>query len=193
MGTIRPEFGGIDSEVRRVSQIVDIIHIVKQPRLAWMSSGALARALDERGVHLSAPTLQRYAREGRLPARTTPGGHYRFDLSEVLRVLDSDAKAAAMPGSHIHDLLARHRDEIRAAVLRHHGTGVYVFGSVARGDATPDSDIDLLVDFAPGSSLFDVLRLTDDLEQLLGRRVDVVSSGALKDRDDGIRREAIPL
>jgi predicted nucleotidyltransferase len=47
--------------------------------------------------------------------------------------------------------------------------------------------------FAPGSSLFDVLRLTDDLEQLLGRRVDIVSSGALKDRDDGIRREAIPL
>lgn len=158
-----------------------------------MSSGALARALGQRGVYLSAPTLQRYARQGRLPARPTPGGHYRFDLAEVLRALEAGSVAAPTRGSDVRELLTQHREEIRAILLRHHGTSLSVFGSVARGEAGPDSDIDLLVNFTSESSLFDVLRLTDDLQRLLGRRVDIVSAGALKDRDDHIRREAIPL
>ena len=68
-----------------------------------------------------------------------------------------------------------------------------VFGSVARGDDHPGSDIDFLVDFQPGSSLFDLIHITDELTELLGRPVDVVSRDGLKDRDDHIRREAVPL
>lgn len=68
-----------------------------------------------------------------------------------------------------------------------------MFGSVARGDAGEDSDIDLLVDFEPDSSLFDLLHLTEELEQLLGHRVDVVSTGGLKDRDGTILAEAVDL
>ena len=158
-----------------------------------MSSGAISRELGRRGIRISAPNLQRYAREGRLPANRTPGGHYRFDLDEVLRALSSGRAAPASSGRSIDDLLARHRGEIRAAVARHHGTGVYVFGSVARGEAGPESDIDLLVDFAPESSLFDLMHLTDELEQLLGRSVDIVAAGGLKPRDAHIRREAIAL
>ena len=68
-----------------------------------------------------------------------------------------------------------------------------MFGSVARGEAGEDSDIDLLVDFDPDSSLFDLLHLTQELEQLLGHRVDVVSTGGLKDRDETILAEAVDL
>jgi len=78
-------------------------------------------------------------------------------------------------------------------VRRHRGRSVAVFGSVARGDETAASDIDFLVEFEPGSSLFDLLHLGEDLEQLLGVPVDVVSAGGLKDRDEHIRREAVPL
>lgn len=68
-----------------------------------------------------------------------------------------------------------------------------LFGSVARGDETPDSDIDFLVDFAPGTSLFDLVDLIADLRALLGVSVDVVSTGGLLDRDDDIRAEARDL
>jgi predicted nucleotidyltransferase len=53
--------------------------------------------------------------------------------------------------------------------------------------------VDFLVDFEPGSSLFDLLHLKDELTALLGFPVDVVSRRALKDRDEHIRREAVPL
>ena len=91
------------------------------------------------------------------------------------------------------DTLKARRDEILAIVKRHHGRSIAVFGSVARGDDHPGSDIDFLVDFEPGSSLFDVLRVGDELTELLGRPVDVVDKAGLKDRGDHIRREAVPL
>lgn len=68
-----------------------------------------------------------------------------------------------------------------------------IFGSVARGEERQGSDIDLLVEFEPGSSLFDLMRLEDELSALLGVQIDVVSAGGLKDRDDDIRREALLL
>ena len=90
-------------------------------------------------------------------------------------------------------LLDQHREEIADAVRRHRGCSVAVFGSVARGDDTERSDVDLLVDFEPGSSLFDLLHLQDELSALLGCPVDVISAGGLKPRDDHIRREALAL
>jgi len=85
------------------------------------------------------------------------------------------------------------RDEINALVRPHHGRAVSLFGSVARGDDTDSSDIDFLVGFDEGSSLFDLMNLQDALEQLLGVSVDVVSLGGLKNRDVHIRREAVPI
>lgn len=84
-----------------------------------------------------------------------------------------------------------HRDAIHEIADQHHARSISVFGSVARGDDGPDSDIDFLVEFALGASLLDLMRIQDDLEKLLGCPVDVVSAGGLKDRDDHIRREAI--
>lgn len=85
------------------------------------------------------------------------------------------------------------RDAIRAAVARHHGRRVRLFGSLARGEDRPGSDVDLLVDFDPGSSLFDLIRLRRELEELLGVPVDVVSAGGLKERDGRILSEAVDL
>jgi predicted nucleotidyltransferase len=90
-------------------------------------------------------------------------------------------------------LVHEHRARILEVAARHGARNVRVFGSVARGDAGENSDIDLLVDFEPDSSLFDLLHLTEELEQLLDHRVDVVSAGGLKDRDRRILAEAVDL
>lgn len=72
--------------------------------------------------------------------------------------------------------------------------GLAVFGSVARGDARPDSDIDLLVESPEGTSSFGFIRFKQLIEQVLGRQIDLVDYGGLKpDLDDDIRREAVLL
>lgn len=95
--------------------------------------------------------------------------------------------------SSLPSLIKENRAEIEAIVRNHRGVSIAVFGSVARGEATESSDIDFLVDFEPSSSLLDLIHLEEALEELLGVDVDVVSSGALLDRDHDIRRDAVPL
>lgn len=90
-------------------------------------------------------------------------------------------------------LVDERRDVIKAAVARHRGRRVRIFGSVARGEEHQGSDIDLLVEFSPGSSLFDLMHLNRELEELLDHRVDVVSEGGLKERDHEILDEASEL
>ena len=69
-----------------------------------------------------------------------------------------------------------------------------VFGSVARRQARPDSDIDLLVEAPEGTSSFEFVRFKQLIEQVLGREIDLVSYGGLKPTlDDDIRREAVLL
>ncbi len=79
-------------------------------------------------------------------------------------------------------LVAAHRDELREVLRRHGVTNARLFGSVARGDDNEDSDVDLLVDFAPGTGLFTVLWIQDELETILGVEVDLIPDAGLKDR-----------
>jgi uncharacterized protein len=95
--------------------------------------------------------------------------------------------------SPLRSLVSARREQVMAVAARHHANRVRVFGSVARGDDRPDSDIDLLVDFAPDSALFDLMRMARELEELLGHPVDVVSTGGLKDRDRHILAESVDL
>lgn len=93
----------------------------------------------------------------------------------------------------VNDLLGR-RDEILRVAARHGARNVRVFGSVARGEADERSDVDFLVEMASGRSLLDLGGLLMDLQDLLGRRVDVVTEKGLKDRiRDRVLREAVPL
>jgi len=70
-------------------------------------------------------------------------------------------------------MLRSRRTEILRLANEHGASNVRVFGSVARGQATERSDVDLLVDMEPGRSLLDLCALEEDLEHLLGRPVDV--------------------
>jgi predicted nucleotidyltransferase len=91
-------------------------------------------------------------------------------------------------------LLKEKREEILRIAARHGAHNVRVFGSVARGDARPDSDVDFLVEMEPGRSLMDVGELKMDLEDLLGRRVDVARPRALRaPLRDCVFSEAVPL
>jgi hypothetical protein len=76
-------------------------------------------------------------------------------------------------------LLKAKRDEILQIAARHGARDVRVFGSAARGEGREDSDIDFLVELAPGRSLLDQAALVLDLRDLLGRKVDVVTEGGL--------------
>jgi len=90
--------------------------------------------------------------------------------------------------------VTEHRDEI-LRMAAHHGAGnVLLFGSVARGEDTPESDVDLLVDVTGQTTPWFPGSLTADLEELLGRRVQVVIRRSLSPliRED-VLREAVPL
>jgi len=70
---------------------------------------------------------------------------------------------------------------------------VRIFGSLARGTSSPESDVDFLVDFEPDASALDQVGLVHDLEGLLGVGLEVVSAGGLQPRHEGIVRQAIEL
>ena len=94
----------------------------------------------------------------------------------------------------VEQLLQSKREEIIGLAARHGALNVRVFGSVARGEARPDSDVDFLVDLESGRSLFDLGGLLTDLQTLLGCKVDVVTEKALRPRvRERVKREAVPL
>lgn len=94
----------------------------------------------------------------------------------------------------LRELVESHRDEIKAIVARHHGRSVAIFGSVARGDEQPGSDIDFLVELAPGTRPFEILSIGAELEEALGVKVDVGTPDSLRERPrDDVLSEAVTL
>ena len=94
----------------------------------------------------------------------------------------------------IQQVLQSKRADILRLAIRHGASDVRVFGSAARGEAGADSDVDLLVKMAPERSLLDHVALWQDLEDLLGCKVDVVSEKALHWLiRDQVLKEALPL
>ena len=79
----------------------------------------------------------------------------------------------------IKEIIGDRRDAILALAAKHGASNVRIFGSVAEGEADEASDVDFLVDMEPGRSLFDLGGLLMDLEELLGRKVDLVTEPAL--------------
>ncbi len=90
--------------------------------------------------------------------------------------------------------LASHRASIRRVVESHRASNPRVFGSVVHGDDTEDSDLDILVDPTPDTTLFDIGAIRHELLQLLGVQVDVLTPKALPDRfRDRVLSEAVPV
>ena len=91
-------------------------------------------------------------------------------------------------------LLADKKVIVRELIARSRATNPRIFGSVVRGDDTEGSDLDLLVDALPGATLFDLGGLQDELEAVLGTRVDIRTPGDLPERIRAqVLREARPL
>jgi len=122
---------------------------------------------------------------GRAPFPSMVGGLAAGDLPSCCM--------PRVPDSPLRRLVQDRRRDIEAAARRHKARSITLFGSVARGEETPTSDLDFLVEFEPTSDLFDLLHLRDELFELLGHPVDVVSTGGLKPRDRRIHEEAVAL
>ena len=83
---------------------------------------------------------------------------------------------------------------VRTLALAHGARSVEMFGSAARGEERPESDIDLLVELDRGRSLLDLIALGNDLEEAFGRRVDVVEKSAAKARvRESARRDGVKI
>lgn len=92
------------------------------------------------------------------------------------------------------ELLREKREDILLLAGKYGASNVRVFGSVARGEADEQSDIDLLIEMERGRSLLALAGLLVDLEELLGCKVDVVPEDSLRERIRGrVLREAVAL
>lgn len=142
-----------------------------QRRAAGLSQSQLARA-----AHVSQPNLSAYENGRRVP---TP------EVLERIRQALADRPS---------ERVDQHRATIRELVNRHNAVAPRVFGSVARGDDKPGSDIDLLVDFTDDASLLDEVGLRLDLTELLQVEVDVVASDTLRSPfRERVLAEAVPV
>ena len=92
------------------------------------------------------------------------------------------------------ELLKEKRDSILSIAQKYGANNVRIFGSVARNKAVKESDIDLLVSMEPGRSYLDLVALWQELEELLGCKVDLITDGGISPYlRDQILEEAIPL
>ncbi len=99
-----------------------------------------------------------------------------------------------MASTTIEQAIRENRESIVRIAAKHGATNVRLIGSVARGEARPDSDIDLLVTWIDGTSLLDQASLVLELESLLGRKVDIASDGWVKPSiRESVYRDAIAL
>ncbi len=94
----------------------------------------------------------------------------------------------------IQEIIGSHREQILSLAAKYGASDVRIFGSFARGTADEHSDVDFLVNLAPGRSLFDLGGLLYELQQVIGRRVDVVTDAGLRPRiRDRVLKEAVPI
>ena len=94
----------------------------------------------------------------------------------------------------IQETIREKREQISQIAKSHGANRVRLFGSAARGEAGPNSDVDVLVNMEPGRSLLDIIAIKQDLEDLLGREVHVVTEASVSPyiRDE-VLKEAINL
>ena len=170
-----------------------------------ISTGALLREARTRS-NLSQSDVARRANVAQSVVSAYESCHREPAFSTLVRLLAAtghrldieltpiEASRPGLPDTPMGRRLRQQRKRVLAVAKRNKASNVRVFGSVARGEDTPDSDVDILVDLAPGVGLVALSRLTREISQILGVPVDVVPADSLRPR---VRvetdREAIPL
>lgn len=159
-------------------------------RQAGLSQTELARRA---GVTQSVvSSYENAARQPSLPtlARLVAAAGLELDIRVVQPRRSAPGRLTGPLGARVR----KHRDEIQRITAKYGLTNVRVFGSVARGTETADSDIDLLVDLGAGVSLLTLARCQRELETLLTASVDVVPADGLKPRvARTVAAEVVPL
>ena len=126
--------------------------------------------------------------------RTAPAKLSQSSGSTPNQWPNSDAVPPVIGRLRPSELLAQHRETIRQVVAAHRATNPRVFGSVAHGEDTEASDLDLLVDPQEKMSLFDLGAIIAELNELLGIHVDVVTPNALPERmRERVLHDAMPI
>lgn len=143
--------------------------------------GSICRGFAVRSVKLQ----PHYSREG---GETTAAGGDASGGDNVVSTMSPTSACIDLPR------LRTRRDEILRYASENGARNVRVFGSVARGEAEASSDVDLLVEMEPGRNLLDLVGFWQDLEDLLGTRVDVLTDGGVSPyMRERIFAEAVPL
>lgn len=156
------------------------------------SRSGLTRLELARRAGLTQSVISDYERGRREPSFSTLS---RLVAASGLDLTVDLVEPAPLPprAGGLREHVARHRDEILGIVAARGASDVRLFGSVARGEDGPSSDVDLLVDLAPRTSLLTLIGLRQDLGDLLGVAVDVVPADSLEpDRAPSILDDAIP-
>ena len=169
---------------------ISTIRYIEQMASTGLDAGGLLRQA-RRGARLSQVELANRAGVTQSVISAYESGHRQPSLptlAALVEAADYELVAEVRPRPHelsklsgpIGRRLRRRRQAVISAAAAHGVSGLRVFGSVARGEDRPDSDVDLLVDLPAHMSMFGLARLQAELESILGARVDLVPSRDLK-------------
>jgi len=148
-----------------------------------------------RRAHIAQSVVSAYESGRREPAVSTLGRLVAATGNRLVLGLEADPVARpGLPDTPLGRRLRQRRSAVLATAGRHGASNIRVFGSVARGEDGPGSDVDLLIDLAPGRGLFTLGALERELSQVLGSPVDVAPSDSLRPKlKVEAEAEAIPL
>jgi hypothetical protein len=142
---------------------------------AAKSQGLSRRALAQR-AGVRAETVSRIASRGTCDFATLE----RLAAAAGLRLsLEGSAPPA---GGNARDAVLRKQSLIRTLARAHGARSIALFGSAARGEERPESDLDFMVELEAGRSLLDLISLAEDLREALGRRIEAVTVAGMKPR-----------
>jgi excisionase family DNA binding protein len=167
-------------------EVAERLRVSPRTVYSWIESGRLGSVrLSQRVTRVPEDAVESLVR-GALVVPAEPTRH-----GEPPSV---DPSVGGSVAALVREKIALNREAIVRIAADNRAENVRVFGSVARGDARADSDVDLLVDARPDASLLDLSRIGTRIGEVLGRRVDVVAASDLKPliRED-VLAEAVPL
>jgi excisionase family DNA binding protein len=178
-------------------EVAECLSVSVRTVYSWLEAGRLpAVRLSERVTRVPSEAVDALVADAIEPATVGPlaAEDRALYCPTCGGAMEAETVSGVEPSERLLTLVRDHRDAIVRIAAANHAGNVRLFGSVARGDARDDSDIDLLVDLDEEASLFDLAGIGIELSDLLGQPVDVVPASGLKQRiRDRVLGEAVDL